>query len=105
MAKSNAGEAHGNASDATVSNTPPDAEARQALLKSAESMPEGPARDRVLELADSLTTPAEREIQLAEECEAAAESIREKIKGMEATVEAKLSEAKEHRANAESVED
>jgi hypothetical protein len=104
MVKATEAEARGTASDATVSNVPPDAEARKALLASAEAMPEGPARNRVLELADSLITPAERELQLAEECEAAAESIAEKIKGMEATRETKLAEAEEHRANADKAE-
>ena len=105
MSKTGTAEANGTASDATISNVPPDAEARKALLASAEKMPEGPARDRVLELADSLITPAERELQLAEECEAAAEAIAVKIEGMEATRKTKLAEAKEHRANAEKAED
>jgi hypothetical protein len=89
----------GEALDATVSNTPPDGQARQALLALAETL-EGAAQEKVLELAATLITPMETLVILADEAEAAAESIKEKIKGMEATLQSKLDEAKAHRAAA-----
>jgi len=86
----------GEALDATVSTTPPDRAARKALLALAETL-EGEARERVLELAATLISPAETLLVLADEAEAAAESIKEKIRGMEATLQSKLDEAKAHR--------
>lgn len=93
----------GEALDATVSNTPPDGQARQALLALAETL-EGAAQEKVLELAATLITPAETLITLADEAEAAAESIKGKINGMEATIQSKLDEAKAHRAAAKKLE-
>lgn len=89
----------GEALDASVSTTPPDFEARRALLKLAESL-EGAAKEKLLELAATLITPGETLLTLADEAEAAAESIKEKIKGMEATLQSKLEEAEAHRAAA-----
>lgn len=91
-----AGTSAGEALDASVSTTPPDGEARKALLKLAETL-EGATRDRVLEMAATLITPAETLLTLADEAEAAVESIKDKIKGMEATLKAKTEEAKAHR--------
>jgi excinuclease UvrABC helicase subunit UvrB len=97
------GTSEGHALDASVSSTPPDGEARKALLKLAETL-EGAARDKVLELAATLITPAETLITLADEAEAAVESIKEKIKGMEATLKSQADEAKAHRAAAKKLE-
>lgn len=98
-----AGTSAGEALDASVSHTPPDREARKALLALAETL-EGAAKDRVLELAATLISPAETLLTLADEAEAAVETIKDKIKGMEATLQSKLDEAKAHRAAAKELE-
>jgi len=98
-----AGTSAGEALDASVSNTPPDGEARKALLKLAETL-EGAARDKVLELAATLITPAETLLTLADEAEAAVESIKDNIRGMESTLKSKADEAKAHRAAAKKLE-
>ena len=90
----------GQALNATVSTTPPDGEARQALLDLAATMPEGQARDRTLAMADTLTTPAEMFTILADEAEAAAEAIKDKITGMEETRKSQVQAAKEYRRQA-----
>lgn len=92
-----AGVARGEASDASVSTIAPDAEARARILETARGMEDGPVKDRLLAMADLLTTPSEAYTVLAEEAERAAEDIQAKIQGMEATRKERLAEAKEYR--------
>jgi hypothetical protein len=99
----NTSEGAGEALDASVSYTPADKEARTKLLELAEGA-EGAVRDKLLEMAEALISPAEMAIRLADEAEIAAEAIKEKIKGMEATLKSKLDEAKAHRAAAKKLE-
>ena len=93
----------GEAVNASVSDTQPDGEARARLLELAETL-EGSAKDAVLGLAEKLITPMEYLGRLADEAEQAAEVIKEKIKGMEGTLQAKLDEAKAHRDAASNLE-
>ena len=86
----------GEAPNASVSNAPNDGVARKKLLELAETM-EGTARETILALAAQIITPAEYLENLAQEAEDAAALIKEKIKGMEETLQAKLDEAKSHR--------
>lgn len=101
MTKSDAGEARGTASDATVSTVAPDDEARKAILGLIEKTQDEGVKAQLQSLADSFAPAWERELQLATECEWAAEAITEKIEGMEATRKTKLAEAKMYRAHAE----
>lgn len=101
MTKESAGT--GEALDASVSNAPNDGVARTKLLELAETL-EGAARDTILALAAQIITPAEYLENLAQEAEDAAALIKEKIKGMEATLQSKLDEAKSHREAAQDQE-